>query len=166
MSTANSASRMGAIVVAVVLAFSLGVAASALLRSHGAQNEVAAGPADEVTRSTCPMPPEYESDRPGNCPICSMKLVARPAERVKAQGGHAPMLDDAQPQAPSIAISPERQQQIGMRFAAVERIPATVEVRAVGKGAFDDSRITHVNSKVSAWIEEVFVDFVGAPLKQ
>jgi RND family efflux transporter MFP subunit len=48
----------------------------------------------------------------------------------------------------------------------VIRTPALVEVRAVGKVAFDESLITHVHTKVNGWIEEVFVDFVGAPVKK
>ena len=35
----------------------------------------------------CPMHPTYTSDRPGNCPICNMKLVkAEPGEAQSAQG--------------------------------------------------------------------------------
>jgi len=38
----------------------------------------------------CPMHPTYTSDRPGDCPICNMKLVKRSAEPVKSQeaAGH------------------------------------------------------------------------------
>jgi seryl-tRNA synthetase len=38
-----------------------------------------------VTTYTCPMHPEVESDRPGNCPKCGMKLVPK---KEKAHEGH------------------------------------------------------------------------------
>ena len=40
----------------------------------------------------CPMHPTYTSDRPGNCPICSMKLVKAEPESVTPAGheGHSP----------------------------------------------------------------------------
>jgi Cu(I)/Ag(I) efflux system membrane fusion protein/cobalt-zinc-cadmium efflux system membrane fusion protein len=34
-----------------------------------------AAPSEEKTRYTCPMHPTYISDKPGDCPICGMKLV-------------------------------------------------------------------------------------------
>lgn len=65
-----------------------------------------------------------------------------------------------------IRIAPERQQQIGVKFAQAREAPAAVETRAVGRVAYDERRITHVHTKVSGWIENVFVDFVGAPVKR
>lgn len=103
----------------------------------------------------CPMHPSYKSDKAGDCPICNMKLVAldAPASSPSAASG-----------APSIRITPERQQQIGVRFAEAALTPAQVQIRAVGKVTYDETQITHVHTKVSGWIEEVFVDFVGAPV--
>jgi Cu(I)/Ag(I) efflux system membrane fusion protein len=109
---------------------------------------------------TCPMHPGYQSDRPGNCPICAMKLVPFEAGPVTEAGA------SSRSDFPSVHISTERQQQIGIRFASVARQPAAIEVRAVGKVAFDESQITHIHSKVNGWIEEVFVDFVGAPVQE
>jgi hypothetical protein len=38
-----------------------------------------------ATIYTCPMHPEVESDKPGNCPKCGMKLVPK---KEKAHEGH------------------------------------------------------------------------------
>jgi Cu(I)/Ag(I) efflux system membrane fusion protein len=65
-----------------------------------------------------------------------------------------------------IRITPERQQQIGVKFAAAAYQPAAVETRAVGRVAYDETELAHVHTKVSGWIEDVFVDFVGAPVKR
>ena len=72
----------------------------------------------------------------------------------------------ATPGGQRIRIAPERQQQIGVKFAAATYQPAIVETRAVGRVTYDETRLAHVHTKVSGWIEDVFVDFVGAPVKK
>jgi membrane fusion protein, copper/silver efflux system len=109
---------------------------------------------------SCPMHPAYRSDKPGNCPICDMKLV--PTSPVSGAA--------ATPATPSAAsavhISPERQQQVGLEFAVAENKPARIEIRAVGRVAFDERRIAHVHTKIGGWIEDVFVDFIGQPVRK
>jgi RND family efflux transporter MFP subunit len=67
---------------------------------------------------------------------------------------------------PTIQIPPERQQQIGVKFAAVVLQPARIEIRAAGRVAPDETRIAHIHTKVTGWIEEVFVNFVGQPVRK
>jgi Cu(I)/Ag(I) efflux system membrane fusion protein len=125
----------------------------------------------------CPMHTHYQSDRPGNCPICSMKLVpleapspGPSATQVEAPGtSGAPRANSAGAgavAAPTIRIAPERQQQIGLKFAEATLLPAIVEIRAVGKVAYDETQIAHVHTKVQGWIEDVFVNFVGATVRK
>lgn len=85
---------------------------------------------------TCPMHPQYISERPGECPICGMTLV--PMQREKdarepvAEGdtGHLEGLS-------SVTISPDRQQLIGVKKTRVTLGPAIKTMRTVGKVAFD-----------------------------
>ena len=119
----------------------------------------------------CPMHPSYQSDKPGNCPICSMKLVPLEAPVPSATAGGeatpgAPAPERAAPANQMIRISPERQQQIGVRFSVATIQPAIVEIRAVGRVAYDETRIAHIHTKVSGWIEDVFVDFIGEPVRK
>jgi Cu(I)/Ag(I) efflux system membrane fusion protein len=125
----------------------------------------------------CPMHTHYKSDRPGNCPICSMKLVSLEATSAgssptPADSPGATVASKADPTpagagaAPPIRIAPERQQQIGVKFAEAKLVAATVEIRAVGKVAYDETQIAHVHSKVPGWIEDVFVNFVGATVRK
>ena len=117
----------------------------------------------------CPMHTNYKADKPGNCPICSMKLV--PLKAAPTAAGPAMTMaggKDVPPEpspattavlssggtAPSIRISPERQQQIGVKFAEAALAPAEVEIRAVAKVAYDETQIAHVHTKVSGWIED------------
>jgi P-type Cu+ transporter len=49
-------------------------------------------PAAKAQRYICPMDPEVESDKPGDCPICGMAL--EPAEPVAGTGGANPEIAD------------------------------------------------------------------------
>src|SRR5262245_37466472 len=75
---------------------------------------------------TCPMHPQYVSDRPGECPLCGMTLVPRQAAEPAASGppGYAPITVDAQ-----------RQRLIGMREVLVRRAPLAGMLRTAGRVA-------------------------------
>src|SRR2546430_900702 len=64
-----------------------------------------------------------------------------------------------------IYIAPERQQLIGVKTATAEMKSLTKEIRTVGRVAYDETKITHIHTKVSGFIEEVFADYVGKPVK-
>ncbi len=102
-----------------------------------------------------PMHPAYKSDKPGIAPDCGMELV--------------PVYDApaAAPQPPgTIQISPEKQQMIGVKFGTAEYTSVGETLRAVGKIAIDETRVVRVHPKIEGWIEHVYVDFMGAPVKQ
>jgi len=66
----------------------------------------------------------------------------------------------------AVYISPARQQLIGVRTAAVESRALDATIRTVGTLAYDETRVTEVHPKVSGWVERVFVDFVGKPIRR
>ena len=65
----------------------------------------------------------------------------------------------------AIFVPPEKQQLIGMRSVAAEMGTLTKEIRIVGKVTYDETHLTHIHSKVSGYIEEVFADSVGKPVR-
>lgn len=66
----------------------------------------------------------------------------------------------------AIQIAPERQQLIGMRSVAAEMKSLTKEIRTVGKIAYDETKVTHIHTKISGYIEETYADFVGQPIRK
>lgn len=89
------------------------------------------GKAQDAVKSQyhCPMHPTYVSDKPGNCPICGMKLV--PIESTEAP------VTTAMPDRAVVTIPPEREQLIGVRTAPVEKKDLSISVRASGRIAYD-----------------------------
>jgi len=138
------------------------------------RHETMIGAANAKDVYYCPMHKTYHSDKPGNCPICSMKLV-------KLENGDTPSATEAaikMPAAPGpapaspqnhqdtgIFIPPEKQQLIGMRSVPAEMGTLTKDLRIVGKVSYDETRLTHIHTKVSGYIEEVFADSVGKPVR-
>jgi RND family efflux transporter MFP subunit len=68
------------------------------------------------------------------------------------------------PQDSAIFVAPEKQQLIGMRSVPAEMGTLTKDIRIVGKVSYDETRLTHIHTKVSGYIEEVFADSVGKPV--
>ena len=66
----------------------------------------------------------------------------------------------------AVYISPARQQLIGVRTADVGMQTLDATIRTVGTLAYDETRVTEIHPKVSGWVEQVFVDFVGKPVRR
>jgi RND family efflux transporter MFP subunit len=103
-----------------------------------------------------PMHPAYKSDKPGIAPDCGMKLA--PVYEGDAAQDHA---------GPGVInISAEKQQLIGVEYGQVEWTSSSSSFRASGKVAQDETRVIRLHPKVQGWIEQVFVDFVGAHVEK
>lgn len=63
-------------------------------------------------------------------------------------------------------VSRVRQQLIGVTTAVLERRPLETRVRAVGRIAYNEERITHVNLRISGWVEDLFVDYTGQVVRK
>ncbi len=81
----------------------------------------------------CPMHPSYTSDKPGDCPICNMRLVKKEEPAAAEDGGRTA----AAGQSAGVFISPEKQQLIGVKTDRAALRPLTKTVRTVGRVAFD-----------------------------
>jgi multidrug efflux pump subunit AcrA (membrane-fusion protein) len=153
-----------ALLTAVLVAFALvaGWSARSWLPEQGQDGEAAAmhpskeGPCPGGATPLhwrAPMDRTYIRDAPGKSPM-GMALVP------ECPGG----ANDA-PEG-TVFIDPTTVQNIGVRTAPVERRDLVRSVRAVGRVAYDERRVTHVHTKVQGWVEGVRVDFVGQQVKR
>ena len=69
---------------------------------------------------------------------------------------------DAKP----VSLDAESARRIGVAYALVESGPLTLTVRTVGAVTYDETRLVTVNPKIEGWVEELYVDFTGAPVQR
>ena len=63
-------------------------------------------------------------------------------------------------------IDSTRQQLIGLKTANVDRGVVGGTLRTVARVSMDETRVRKVNVKVSGFVEKIFVDFVGKPVRK
>lgn len=66
----------------------------------------------------------------------------------------------------TVDIDPSRQQLIGLKTVPVTRGKVSGTFRTIGRVATDETRVRHVNIKVPVYVERVYVDFVGKPVRK
>jgi Cu(I)/Ag(I) efflux system membrane fusion protein len=144
-----------------------------VLFASGCKKGGAEGKPDNVDYYTCTMHPSVKSQDPkAKCPICGMDLV--PVKKKSAaesgaanphagHGGNMPgmPMENAgtnASEAPSeFAVPVERQQQIGVTYAVIEKHPFSLTVRAVGTVAYDRQHRWDYVSRVDGYIQKLFV---------
>lgn len=157
----------------------------------------------EKTSFYCPMHPTYVSDRPGDCPICGMKLVpmqkatptptpSQKAERkilyyrnpmdptvtspvpmkdamgmdyVPVYEGELPRSGSPEGHAP-VLLEPLGIARSGIRTAKAELGQLGETIRAFGTVLPKEPWVTHVHTKVSGWVEKLYVNFTGQSVRQ
>src|SRR5213593_1347161 len=68
-------------------------------------------------------------------------------------------------QAP-IHLDAAQRQVIGLTFGRVERGPVEKVIRTVGRFDYDERKVAEVTLKVSGYIQDLYVDFTGQPVKK
>jgi Cu(I)/Ag(I) efflux system membrane fusion protein len=109
----------------------------------------------------CPMHPTYTSDRQGDCPICNMKLVPIPAGGMTVSSG-----SNLVPGRVTVAISPEKQQLIGLKTSPVEKRALAFTIHASAVVQHDETRYAKIAPRFGGWIRKLHVNFTGAPITQ
>ncbi|HEX9934995.1 MAG TPA: heavy metal-binding domain-containing protein, partial [bacterium] len=165
------------VVVGIILAF--------FMLHHGGEG------AEGKQLYTCPMHPQIIKDRPGDCPICGMKLVPlkkdepvkdkrktmyrssmNPNEISDRPGKDSMGMEmipfeseeekiDTPPGLAPVTIPREKRELIGLAFSPVRRMRIFKETRTSARIVPDETRLFQVTIKVDGWVERLYVNQTG-----
>lgn len=110
----------------------------------------------------CPMHPTYVSDRPGDCPICGMKLVPIGDEKSGAASAGLPSL----PGRVTIHLAPEKRQLIGLTTSLVETQRLVRPIRATARLSHDETTLTRIAPRFGGWVRKLHVNYTGQRVEQ
>ncbi len=110
-----------------------------------------------IWRST--MNPNETSDRPGKDSM-GMDMVRVEVEE-KAEAGPSVVQDRV-----AVRIPYQKQQLIGVKTTTVTRAPFRRTIRAVGRVAYDETRLHHVHTKIAGYIERLYADATGEGVRK
>jgi multidrug efflux pump subunit AcrA (membrane-fusion protein) len=141
----------------------------------------------EKTLYTCNMHPQIVQDRPGNCPVCGMKLVPMRKDTTRSAQGRkikyykstmllgeisqTPRKDsmgmdmmpvyEGEAESQTINVDPVTVQKMGVRTALVTKGPLRRVIRTVGSIDYNETALADVTTKFKGWIENLYVDSTG-----
>ncbi len=136
----------------------LGVLLALLLLAAACSGAGEPGP---TVKYHCPMHPTMVADRPGDCPICGMRMVPIDKKRMEHEAGR-----DRIPGQSTVQLSGRRQQLIGVKTSPVERAPFRRVIRAVGRVTYDETRLKHVHAKISGYVEKLQANATGELVRE
>lgn len=106
-----------------------------------------------------PMDPKVTSPTPRKDEMGMDYVPVYEGDVAEAKGPSVPGLA-------SVNIDAERQQLIGLKTVEVTPGPVGGTWRTLGRVAVDETRVRHVNLKVSGFIERLYVNYVGRKVHQ
>ncbi len=108
---------------------------------------------------TCPMHPQYTSDRPGDCPLCGMRLEPVPSGGSKGQPD-LPASDAV------VVVERASRELIGIRTDEVRLQSSSDVLRVPGRIAVDQQRLYRIVAAVDGWIVRLGESTIGRFVKK
>ena len=163
--------RKGIVTVLVVLSLIIGLLGGYVLMDRSMP---------EMTPGKAGVPWEKEPTLAGSGRAGEIVTPGRAGEEEKGSPSAAPqremepmpdmkgMPGMATPAAPSgaVVLPAVQRQLIGVRTTEVSYAQLGEAIRAVGSITYDERKLTQVNLRVSGWIQKVFVDALGKPVRK
>ncbi|OPY74766.1 MAG: Cation efflux system protein CusB precursor [Syntrophorhabdus sp. PtaU1.Bin153] len=104
------------------------------------------------------MSAQAQGHQHGNPPVKSSETTQEKPGAVSKEQGPS--------EAPTVEISPENQQMIGVKVAMASVQPLMKTIRTVGLVEYDQRRLQTINTKVEGWVERLYVNFTGTYVKK
>ncbi|MDQ7787420.1 MAG: efflux RND transporter periplasmic adaptor subunit [Thermodesulfovibrionales bacterium] len=105
---------------------------------------------------------EKNSDAVAKNTITDRTLGIPAADAVGKQTDRSEFGEDV----PTVDIPPDKQQLIGVQITEAALKPLWKTIRTVGRIESDERKITTINIKVEGWVEKLYADFAGKPIKK
>jgi Cu(I)/Ag(I) efflux system membrane fusion protein len=152
------------------------IIAAALVLSAACSRTSTPSKPDDVDYYTCTMHTYVHANAPGKCPVCGMELVpvmkrtsaTSPSASVPSSGGNMQGMPGMQggketsgTSSHEFVVPVERQQQIGVIYATVQRKSLQKEIRAVGIVEADLQKHWAFVARVEGYVQQLFVTSPG-----
>jgi Cu(I)/Ag(I) efflux system membrane fusion protein len=137
------------IIVALLGAFAAGLLIGPRLMQNAGESgsgRDAASNEPEILYWVAPMDPNFRRDKPGKSPM-GMDLV--------------PVYAGSAPQGDEVTIDPAVVNNLGVRTEQARVRPLWRRIEATGYVGFDETRISHINTRVAGWIVRLEVQAEG-----
>ncbi|TLM78997.1 efflux RND transporter periplasmic adaptor subunit [Microbulbifer harenosus] len=121
--------------------------------SGGGDGPASAGKEKKILYWVAPMDPNYRRDGPGKSPMGMDLIPVYEGE----EGDVAPG---------TVTISPQVENNLGVRTTRAQRGPVATEVETVGLVQLDEDKLHHVHTRLSGWVHKSWVTAVGDRVKQ
>lgn len=144
-----------------ILAVLMILGAGATLLFSGCGKNDAEHPAGKTAKYHCPMHPAVVSDKPGDCPICGMKLVPMDEENKAASASASSV-----PGLTAVSIMPDARQRMGLTLGTVEKRLLTRNIRTSARIVADETRLFRVTTKIDGWVDKLFVSTTGQAVRR
>ncbi len=125
---------------------------SEAIASEGSHDRTAPVKEKKIKHWVAPMDPTFVQDKPGKSPM-GMDLV--PVYEDDDDGSAEGM----------IRIDPVTVQNIGVRTTKAKKGSVSREIRTAGQITYNEELVEHIHSKVSGWVENLYVDTTGEEVR-